>query len=1068
MKTHKLTQVTSAIVMAIGLYTTATTAMAADTSSAMRGKILNPDGHAAANVKITVLHQPSGTTRELVTNESGSFVASGLRVGGPYTVVIDSDTYSDATLDNIFLNLGDTFRVNRQLNNIDVERIEVTGTRLLQTPGGSNSVFGADTIRNAPSFNRDIKDIARLNPLASINGNGELVFAGGNPRSNSLTVDGISQNDDFGLNYGGYPTQQPPVSLDAIDQISVDISPFSAKKGNFGGGTINAVTKSGSNKFKFSGFAETSTPDLAGDVPRLDTITKDGRNVLDDDGHQTFETIMVAPIKTVERFGFNIEGPIIEDKLFYFVNYSNWSSELALDYGFEESGATHEYDISQQQFDDFNRILGDVYGLEDSLGGSPKDTNETLLAKLSWNINDDHRLDFTYQRQDDQDERNFGTGGSTVLMASSRYIYETKMSNFATKIYSNWSDELSTEIGISYKDVKSDSKGNSDFGSVEANVFFRGPSFEFGRDEFRHANVSQTKNLILSLGGTYLLAEHEIKFGIQYENLNLYNLFANDSLGSWEFANFGDFENKTLGRFGDFSYKNSYTNDINDLAYDVSRSQLSLYVEDIFYLGDDFTITAGVRYERLSSSDTPRLNTAFKETYGFSNQENLDGLDIILPRINVEWAATEDLTLSAGVGRFQGGIPNVWYNNPFQNDGITFVAAPQSAIDNYYGANSVDSFAVPQAIKDSLVQGAGSTNYTDPNFALPSSWRARVAADYSFDIAGLGDNFNWSTELMYHVKQNEAVWTNTALVQPDVAADGERLIYESRYEGDLANNFDIQMTNAPDNGRSIILSTALAKRWDNGLSMTMSYAHQDVTENQAGSSSRAQSNYKHNVIQSRNVDFPSRGHYEIEHSFKFNISYETQIFAGYNTNVDLFFERRSGRPFSWTMGMFRKGDLGDTRDFYSNSAYLAYIPSGADDPNVNWDNSRISWEELEVFLKQAGISERGEILDRNTGTQPWVTTMDLSIKQEFAGFADGHKGNIFFMIDNFANLLNDDWGVEKNLRFPNKPIYDFRGLDSEGRYELAKVFRGADTRSYSQTVLGSSGWQAKIGINYRF
>lgn len=1068
MKTHSLTRIAGALVVALGL---STSVIAADTSSSMRGKILNPDGNAAANVKITVLHEPTGTTSTFVTNDSGSFVAKGLRVGGPYTVIIDSDVYNDARLQDIFLNLGDTFRINTQLQQENIERIEVTGSRFLQTVGGSSSVFGADAINNAPSFNRDIKDVARLNPLASINGNGELVFAGSNPRSNSLTVDGISQNDDFGLNYGGYPTQQPPVALDAIEQISVDVSPFSAKKGNFGGGVINAVTKSGSNEFKFSGFAETSTPSMAGDVLDIDTISENGSNVLDEDGHKTFDSSMVKPISTVERFGFNVGGPIIKDKLFYFVNYSNWSSKLDLDYGFEGSGATHEYNVSQEQFDEFNRILGDVYGLQDSLGGDPVDTNETLLAKLSWNIDEVHRLDFTYQWQDDQDERNFGTGGDTVYMATNRYTYVTDMSNIATKLYSDWTDVFSTEIGISYKDVESNSETNSDIGQVEAITFYRGPSFIFGTDRYRHANVSQTKNLTLSFDATYLMDEHEIKFGLQYEDLNLYNLFGDRSSGTWEFASFEDFEAQTLGKYGEFNYSNAYTNDVNDLAYDVSRSQLSLYIEDTFELAEDITMTAGLRYERLSSSDKPTLNSGFAETYGYTNQENLDGLDIILPRVNIEWRASDDLTVSAGVGRFQGGIPNVWYNNPFQNDGLTYVAAPESAIDKYYveDNNSVDSFAVvPEEIQNSLVQGAGSTNYTDPNFKLPSSWRARLATDYNFSVAGFVDNVNWSTEFMYHVKENEAVWTNTAMVESGLAADGERVIYESRYSGDLANNYDIQMTNAKDDGRSIIISTALNKRWDNGLSVNMSYAYQDVTENQAGSSSTAKSSYSYNVIKNRNQDFVARGHYEVEHSLKINISYETQLFEGYNTNFDLFFERRSGRPFSWTMGTYYDYDLGDTSDFASSSAYLAYIPSGPDDANVNWEESGLSWDELEVLLNRAGISQRGEILDRNTATQPWVTTMDVSIKQEFAGISDGHKGQIFFMIDNFANLLNDDWGIEKSMSYSSKALYDFGGLDDEGKYILENVYGGADTRNYNGTNLSSSGWQMKIGVNYSF
>ena len=407
MRTAKLTQVASAIVMAIGL---STSAMAADTSSSMRGKILNPDGNAAANVKITVLHQPSGTTREFITNDSGSFVANGLRVGGPYTVVIDSDTYSDASLENIFLNLGDTFRVNQQLESLNIERIEVTGNRYLQTAGGSNSVFGGEAINNAPSFNRDIKDVARMNPLATINGNGELVFAGSNPRTNSLTVDGISQNDDFGLNYGGYPTQQPPVALDAIEQISVDVSPFSAKKGNFGGGTVNAVTKSGSNDFTFSGFAETSTPSMAGDVQKIDAITENGRDVLDADGHKTYETSMVSPIVTVERFGFNVGGPIIKDKLFFFANFeAERRSDAGSNFLAAATGVTGENvsRVSAADLDMVSDALFNQFGYETGpyQGYLLETNNQKGIFKLDWNASKNTTITATYNFLDAYKEK---------------------------------------------------------------------------------------------------------------------------------------------------------------------------------------------------------------------------------------------------------------------------------------------------------------------------------------------------------------------------------------------------------------------------------------------------------------------------------------------------------------------------------------------------------------------------------------------------------------------------------------------------------------------------------------
>lgn len=251
-------------------------ASANETSSAMRGKIITPEGQAATNTKVVIIHQPSGTTREFRTNEAGTFLATGLRVGGPYMVSIDSDVYRDTDSDNIFLQLGDTYRFSVQLEDSNLERIQVTAGRIFETNGAA-SVFGEDMINRLPSFDNDIKDIARLNPLVNINGSGDMTIAGGNPRTNNITVDGIGQNDDFGLNFGGYPTERSPISLSSIAQISVAAAPFSVRKTGFSGGAINAVTKSGTNEFKGSAFYEFTDPDLSGKVERPSQIF-DGSN----------------------------------------------------------------------------------------------------------------------------------------------------------------------------------------------------------------------------------------------------------------------------------------------------------------------------------------------------------------------------------------------------------------------------------------------------------------------------------------------------------------------------------------------------------------------------------------------------------------------------------------------------------------------------------------------------------------------------------------------------------------------------------------------------------------------
>lgn len=1070
MKNCKLKLIAAAVMMSLG---TAGSVYASDTSSSIRGKITGPQGQVAANVKILVKHQPTGTVSEFVTNETGTFVAKGLRVGGPYTIVIDSNEFRDATMKDVYLKLGDTFRLVKQLEADNVERISVSAVAMAEATS-SNSTFGEDIVSNMPSLNRDMKDIARLNPLATFSGNDNLTFAGGNPRTNSITVDGIGQNDDFGLNYGGYPTSQSPISLDTIAEISISVVPFSVRKGGFTGGNINAVTKSGKNDFSGSVYYEFTDEDLAGDSRSIRQVFDDNGAVLDENGHRTYDEATSKQVREVTTMGLTLSGPIIKDELFFFANYERWTETLGLDTGFSGSSAARTYDLTESEFDEIMAALNSSYGVTDALyTADPEDTDDKLLLKLDWNINDVHRTALTYQYQDNQDLRNFSTGGSTINLASSVYTYQTKLNNIAWKLYSDWSDNLSTQFGITYKDVKADSIVNSSLGQVDVNYSGgRGKGVTLGVDAFRHANESRNKNLKITFDGNYLIGEHDINFGFEVERLNLYNLFAANSKGVWGFDSVQNVLDKKIGNY-DFSYSNAYTNNSDDVAYDNVRYTTVLYGEDTFYLTDALEITAGLRYELVSADDKPTLNPNFVDTYGFSNQTNLDGLDLLMPRVSFKWFATDDVTVRGGVGRFSGGIPNVWYNGPFTADGITYVSAPTSVINAYFAENQADITQVPQQIKDSLVQGAGSVDYVDPDFVLPSDWRVQLATDVIFDIPVLGEDFSWTTELTYMKKKDEPVWFDTSRTPLDVngsinyAADGERIIMGSIYQGTgLEDNFDIMLTNADIEGRSVIFTTSLSKNWENGISMSASYANQDVTEVTGGTNSRNQSNYHNTITINRNQPLVDRGYYEIEHSFKLNLGYKTELFEGYATKINLFFERRSGRPLSYIMGMFDDRALGDQNAFDRYGPYLPYVPSGPDDANVDWENSA-SWDELSAIFDRAGVDACGCIIGRGAATQPWVTELDLSIKQEVPGFWEGHKGEITLAIDNLANLLNDDWGLERNARYP-KALYDFQGLSDDGKYQIVRSYNGYDVRDYAQYEAGSSTWQIKVGLRYSF
>ena len=332
MKNHRLSRITGAVVLALGL---STSAMADDTSSAIRGSILNPAGESSVNAQVEILHIPSGRKTTTTTNDSGSFSSRGLRVGGPYKVTITgkdgANTYND-----VYLTLGDTFKLNVQLEpKQQIERISVTGSSILQGNIGSNSYFGSEDITNAPSFDRDIKDIVRNNPLAVLSPvNGELSVAGSNPRFNSISVDGIGQNDDFGLNANGYPTTRSPISLDAIEQITIDVTPFNAKDSGFQGAKINAVTKSGTNELSGSFFYETQNDGLAGKP--------------NDNGNK-------QPLEFDETtFGATLGGAIIQDELFFFASYEYYDATSPVEWGPSDANVANGAEASQLTLQKFN------------------------------------------------------------------------------------------------------------------------------------------------------------------------------------------------------------------------------------------------------------------------------------------------------------------------------------------------------------------------------------------------------------------------------------------------------------------------------------------------------------------------------------------------------------------------------------------------------------------------------------------------------------------------------------------------------------------------------------------
>ena len=625
MKKTKCTLLGLAIATAVG---TASFAHANTTTSAIRGHITGPQGQAAAGSRIVITHVASGTSKTVIVNEAGIFSAQGLRVGGPYRVVVDSDIFKDATINDIFLILGDTYDISLTLKSAeDIERIVVTGSMVsaIEAKTGPSTIFDRNDIESAPAINRDIKDIVRQDPRVYLDetGSDAIQCAGSHPRFNSLTLDGVRMNDRFGLNSNGYPTTRIPFSFDAIDQVAVELAPFDVVYGGFTACNFNAVTKSGDNEFHGGAFYDYTSDSMRGDTVRDEKY---------DNGDYT-----------EERYGFHLGMPLIKDKLFLFTAYEKLEGAQLFDY--PGLGT----DVTTAQIDRIRTIANNLYNYD--IGANPASMpvdDEKLLVKLDWNINDTHRAALTYNYNDgfaldqsDEDEITFDS-----------HFYErgAEFTSLVGALYSDWTEDFSTELRVESSELDNRQISlDADSGFAEARIEIDNTDVYIGPDDSRQSNDLDWENFSLKFAGTYYLENHKIIAGYEFEELDIFNLFMQHTVGEYRFGTIDDFEAGTPYRI---YYNNSAgTNNPNDVAANFSYAQHTVYLQDEYMFEDiDLTIMAGFRYDWYTSSDKPRHNQNFADRYGFSNSSNFDGVDILQPRVGFNWAVSDQLEIHGGIG----------------------------------------------------------------------------------------------------------------------------------------------------------------------------------------------------------------------------------------------------------------------------------------------------------------------------------------------------------------------------------------------------------------------------------
>ena len=1028
------------------------TASAQSTTSAMRIVVTDESGAPAAGVPINIVHVPTGRLQTSTSNSSGVAMARSLAVGGPYQVsTSEGSSWGGQTSADIMTQLDETEVISLVVRSA-IEEIVVTaqqGGQAVEVGVGRN--FDRAALDSTPSISRDFVSALATEPKILVDNSvarGPAVsMAGQNFRFNSITIDGVAQNDNFGLSKNASATQRTPISIDAIQAINVNIAPYDVTYGNFIGGNINIVTKSGTNEFEGSVFAYTSDDSLTGDKSEG---VKLGIGDFSED-----------------TYGFTLGGPIIKDKLFFFVNYEKFETTRPSNSQTIDNIAG----VNQADVDRVRSILMNDYGFDPGLfAATDTDEDEKILIKLDLDINDDHRAVATYQVADG--DTLFDDFPEVAVLQSNRYNINEKLTAFSAHLFSNWTNNLSTEFKIGFKDVEnrqiSVDPTTPDFtiGTLD------GGTIAAGGDRFRHTNELDNESRLIKLKADYQAGDHLITVGFEQEEYAIRNLFLPFSKGNYVFNSIDDLETRTLGYA---LYGNSNTGIAKDAEANFELAVNSYYVQDEYTPTDTVTLRFGLRFDKYHNSDPVVFNPNFEARQGFSNTTNLDGKDLVLPRFGFNWDVNDRLTLRGGGGLFGGGVPLIMLSNSYAGNGVTrtfasFLApffgppvsdALQDAVDALPDTTAAFTFLQPYI----GVNPDSDVDLLHPDFEILSTWKYSIGAEYVF-----GDDWVVNADFVRSNVNNGYDIFEGNRSQVGTAPDG-RPIYDFTAGGDY-------IVRNTDKGSGNVYTASLAKSFDTqygSWDLNLGYTNQDVDELRSYNRFVGFETFAMDPQTDLNNPSVASSRYEVEHRVTGTLSWQKELFGDNVTSVGMTYAGRSGRHYSYVMGSGPSAfggtflaDFGSEGD--NPGSQLFYVPTSANDPIVTGDPAFLSDLDAYVASDSCLAGSRGSIVTRNNCETDWVNIVSLRLHQEVRAFGDT-KIDLFMDIENFGNLLNDEWGRIDSYTAPSN-ISPASAAIVGGQYVYTPnaSYDGTPQSVVSQPAIARlpSVYRVQFGLRFRF
>ena len=1080
------------------------TAFAQLTTSSLNGLVADASGEPVIGAAVIATHTESGTSYATVTNNEGRYYINGMRAGGPYKVEVSCLGYRTVAFTDVTLQLAESLSLNAKLED-DAQMLSeaivisnATSKFAAEKTGAATNISNRQ-IADLPTVSRSITDVTRLSPYG---GNG-MSFAGADGRTANFTVDGANFNNNFGLN-DGLPGGGSPISIDAIEEMQVVISPYDVRQTNFIGGGVNAITKSGTNTFKGSAYIYHRNENMRGDTVEGETVA----GARDKDRNTTY--------------GFTLGGPIVKNKLFFFANfeYSKIPTVANRWRGSTDGVGNADANISRTTLEDLEKVskfLKDKYGYETgSWTDFPaNESNMKVLARLDWNINDKNHLALRYNytlnkawsspNSSSMDGGTRSAYGRTSLYgmsyANSMYSIDNVVHSLSLDLNSRISDNLSNQF-LATLSLLNDVRGtdSSDFPFIDIRNDDGSapmPYISAGYELFTWNNAVHNTHIGIKDDITWYGGKHKVTAGINYEYQMADNSYMRNGTGYYRYLSLDDFLNERAPEVVCLTY--GYDGEENPAAR-VQFHKLGLYAQDEWQANENFKLTYGVRFDGLffDNKDLMTNNAILALNYGVAHSaekpdEHVDGcrhIDTgkwpnsnisVSPRVGFVWDVLGDKSLKfrGGTGLFSGRLPLVFFTNMPSNSGMVQYQAilgpkgDQVDMSQFAGKiltrkelyNKLVELGYPTTIKPEDGTLPSAISAVDPKFKMPQVWKTSLAIDYAFPTSF---PFSVSAEAIYNKTVNGVCLTDWN-VKP---VDGF-----TRFNG-VDNRPIYQKGNYLYTGKSayVLENTHRGYGWSatasinmepvKGLYLSAAYTHTASKEitGMPGSNASSVLNYM-GTVNGPNDPGLHNSQYVTPDRFFANLSYSDKC----GNHFGIIYETwRGGDNYSY---MTQNDINGDGYNYD-----LIFIPT--DEQVANGDFRFVSDEDADRFLDYVHNDKylskhQGEYAEAYSVYSPWVHRIDFSYKHDFK-VRIGKSVNtlqLSFDLKNALNLFNSNWGVSKymNPDLGEGRILKYEGVDKEGyaTFSTAKAYSGT-TETWQRLHSIGQCWYASVGIRYMF